>query len=75
MIVSAAGLALLSVAVLFSLLHGHTMASIVPQVEVVSGLVFYLYGKTSSQLSAFHSRIEVLQRHPLANTICERLDG
>jgi hypothetical protein len=44
-------------------------------VEVVSGLVFYLYGKTSSQLSAFHSRLEVLQRYLLANSICESLDG
>jgi hypothetical protein len=44
-------------------------------VEVVSSLVFYLYGKTSSQLSAFRPRLEVLQRYLLANSICESLDG
>ena len=42
-------------------------------VEVVSGVVFYLYGQTSAQLSAFHSRLEVLQRYLLANSICEGL--
>ena len=75
---SGAGLALFVVAVAVSLLSGLGAASLVPLVagavvQVVSGVVFYLYGKTSSQLSAFHSRLEVLQRYLLANSICEGL--
>jgi hypothetical protein len=67
-------------AVAVALLQGLTLASIVPLisgavVEVVSGVVFYLYGKTTSQLSSFHSRLELLQRYLLANSLCEGLDG
>jgi hypothetical protein len=77
---SGAGLLLFAVAVILSLLQGMSTASVVPLaagaiVEVVSGVVFYLFGKTSAQLSAFHSRLEVLQRYLLANSICESLDG
>lgn len=72
------GLTLFAIAVVFSLLHGLSPASIVPLiagavVNVVSGIVFVLYGKTSTQLSAFYSRLEVLQRYLLANSICESL--
>ena len=75
---SGAGLALFAVAVVFSLLNGLSLASIVPLiagavVNVISGIVFALYGKTSLQLSAFHSRLDVLQRFLFANTICESL--
>ena len=44
-------------------------------VEIVAGIVFVLYGKATAQLSSFHSRLEVLQRYLLANSICETLDG
>jgi hypothetical protein len=44
-------------------------------VEGVAGIVFWLYGRTTTQLSSFHSRLDVLQRYLLANSICERLDG
>ena len=75
---SVAGLALFVAAVAISLLHGLQLASVVPLVagavvEIVSGVVFYLYAQTSSQLSAFHSRLEVLQHYMLANSICESL--
>jgi hypothetical protein len=71
-------LTLFAVAVGFSLWNGLALSSIVPLiagavVEIVSGLVFYLYGKTSAQLSAFHSRLEMLQRYLLANSMCESL--
>jgi Cyanobacterial TRADD-N associated 2-Transmembrane domain len=75
---SGAGLALFIVAVLFSLLSGPGPASVPlvagTVVEVVAGLGFYLYGKASSQMSAFHRRLDVLQRYLLANSICESLD-
>jgi hypothetical protein len=44
-------------------------------VEIVAGIVFVLSGKTTAQLSSFHSRLEVLQRYILANSLCEALDG
>jgi hypothetical protein len=44
-------------------------------VEVISAINFYLYGRTSSQLSKFHTRLDMTQRHLLANSICECLEG
>jgi hypothetical protein len=44
-------------------------------VEIVAGIIFVLYGKATAQLSSIHSRLEVLQRYLLANSICEALDG
>jgi Cyanobacterial TRADD-N associated 2-Transmembrane domain len=41
--------------------------------QAVSGLMLYLYGKSSSQLSAFQSRLEAFPRYMLANTICDSL--
>lgn len=75
---SGAGLALFAVAVVYSMVEGVDLKAVVPLVsgaivETVSGLLFYLYGKTSSQLSDFHSRLEVLQRYMLANSLCEAL--
>jgi uncharacterized protein YjbI with pentapeptide repeats len=78
---SGIGLLLFIFAVGIALLTGpstSSLASIVPLiagavVNVVSGIVFVLYGKTSTQLSAFHSRLEELQRYLLANSICESL--
>ena len=39
--------------------------------EVVSGLLFWLYGRTMTQLGEFHRRLEALQRYLLANTLCD----
>lgn len=44
-------------------------------VEVVAGVVFFLYGKAMAQLGIFHGRLETLQRYLLANSICESLEG
>jgi hypothetical protein len=38
------------------------------------GICVHLYGKTSSQLSAFHGRLVVLQRYLLANSVCDSLN-
>jgi hypothetical protein len=43
-------------------------------IEVISAINFFLYGKTSSQLANFQSRLDVTQRFLLANSICEGLD-
>lgn len=57
---------------------GNAVAAVIPVisgavVEVVAGIVFFLYGKTTVQLSEFLSRLETLQRYVLANSICEGL--
>ena len=44
-------------------------------IEVISGINFYLYGKTTAQLANFHERLDRTQRFLLANSICETLDG
>ncbi len=73
---------LLSLAVLFTRPLGELAAvsSIIAAVggvivEVISGLLFYLYGKTSTQLADFHIRLDRTQRYLLANSMCEGLDG
>lgn len=44
-------------------------------VEVIAGLNFYLYGKTTVQLADFQTRLDSTQRFLLANSICESLEG
>ena len=44
-------------------------------VEVIAGINFYLYNKTTDQLADFHYRLEQTQRYLLANSICEALQG
>lgn len=77
---SGLGLMFFIAAAAFALVTGVTLASVVPLVsgavvEIISGVVFYLYGQTASQLSSFHNRLEVLQRYLLANSLCETLEG
>lgn len=75
-----AGLGFFLVAVAFALWAGDVAKALIPAisgavVEVVAGVVFYLYGRTTSQLGDFHGRLEMLQRYLLANSICETLQG
>ena len=75
---SAIGLLLFVVATGFVVWTGNTAAGTIPAisgaiVEAMAGIVFYLYGKTTTQLGDFHGRLEVLQRYLLANSICESL--
>lgn len=44
-------------------------------VEVIAGVNFYLYGRTTKQLSSFHRRLDRTQRFLLANSICESIEG
>lgn len=48
-----------------------TIASLI--IEVISGLLFYLYARTSTQLSSFHVRLLRVQRYLLANRICDTI--
>src|SRR5450631_3729564 len=65
---SGLGLSFFIAAAAFALTTGNALTAVIPLlsgavVEVVAGIVFVLYGKTTSQLSSFHSRLEVLQRY------------
>lgn len=42
-------------------------------IEVIAGLNFYLYGRTSAQLASFHTYLDRTQRFLLANSVCEKL--
>ncbi|SRR6266568_1330456 len=44
-------------------------------VELISGLNFWLYGRTAYQLNSFHIRLEQTQKYLLANSIATKLDG
>ncbi len=44
-------------------------------IEVISGVNFYLYGKTSAQLADFQTRLDHTQRYLLANSMVESLEG
>jgi hypothetical protein len=44
-------------------------------VEVIAGINFVLYGRTTAQLADFHQRLDRTQRFLLANSICEALNG
>ncbi len=44
-------------------------------IEVISAINFYLYGKTSAQLADFQTRLEMIQRFLLSNSICEGLEA
>ena len=44
-------------------------------VEVIAGINFWLYSKTTAQLAAFHQHLDQTQRFLLANSICESLEG
>jgi hypothetical protein len=72
------GFFLFAVAVLlFSESRDIAVASVVGGaiVEVVAGVVFYLYGKTSDQLAEFQSRLDRTQRFLLANSVCSAIAG
>jgi|SRR5215212_3281638 len=43
-------------------------------VELIAGLNFYLYGKTTAQLDSYRRSLEQTQRFLLANSIAETLD-
>jgi hypothetical protein len=74
------GLIFFIVAVIIALIRDlNSLAAIVPLlsgavVEVVAGIGFYLYRKTTAQLSSFHGGVDVMQRYILANSLCTSLD-
>lgn len=43
--------------------------------EFISGINFYLYNKSATQLAGFLNKLDMTQRFLLANSVCEGLDG
>lgn len=67
-------------AIVFALVSKQLNASLISSVggaivEVVSGLNFWLYSRTSIQLNSFHLRLERMQRYLLANSVAASLSG
>jgi hypothetical protein len=78
-IVSAAvGLAFFIAAVSIFLIRNDVRAGTVSAVsgaivELISGLNFWLYGRTASQMNFFHIRLEQTQKYLLANSLATKL--
>jgi hypothetical protein len=72
------GVVFFILASIFALLSSNTAVALIPAiggvvVEVLAGFVFFLYGRTIVQLGTFYQRLETLQRHLVANSMCEAL--
>ena len=75
---AAVGAGFFNLASIFALLLSNTAVALIPAiggivVEVLAGFVFFLYGRSIVQLDAFYQRLETLQRHLVANSMCEAL--
>jgi hypothetical protein len=75
---AAVGVAFFILASLFALLLSNPVVALIPViggvvVEVLAGFVFFLYGRIILQFDAFYQRLETLQRHLVANSMCEAL--
>jgi hypothetical protein len=74
----AVGLAFFVTAISIQLAEGATNAATISAisgavVEVISGINFVLYGKTTAQLAHFHEGLDRTQRFLLANSLCEAI--
>jgi hypothetical protein len=74
------GLVFFVLAALYGFATGDAAAAMVPAlcgtvIAAVAGLLFHLYGRTAAEVSGFQDRLEQMQRHLLANSVCESLDG
>lgn len=80
LVAAMAGFAFYLAAVIFVLLRQPESIAIISVIsgaliQVISGINFYLYGRTSAQLADFQSRLDRSQRFLLANSVCEGLEG
>ena len=72
------GVVFFILASIFALLSSNTAMALIPAiggvvVEVLAGFVFFLYGRITLQFDTFYQRLETLQRHLVANSLCEAL--
>lgn len=79
-VASIAGLVFFLAAIAFAVSANRLTTSIISVigggiVEVVGGLNFWLYARTTIQLNSFHLRLERMQRFLLANSVTSGLGG
>ncbi len=80
MVAAGMGFLLFLLAALASIASGSVVAAFVLvlsgcAMEAVAGLLFGLYSRSAAESRDFHGRLEAVQRHILANSICEGLSG
>ncbi len=78
-IASAVGLIFFVAAITFLLLQESLDVAVVSLIsgaliEIISGINFYLFNKTTSQFNDFHIRLESTQKFLLGNSMCDGLD-
>jgi len=74
------GVAFFVLAVFCGIIASNAVAAVIPflaglVMEAAAGLLFRSYGRTAAEASGFHQSLEDVQRHLLANSICEGLTG
>jgi hypothetical protein len=79
LVAAGAGICFFLASVVFLLLRNDQGIAVISLIsgaliEIISGMNFYLYGKTAAQLSEFQIRLDRTQRYLLANSVCEGLD-
>lgn len=80
LVAAGVGLACFLAAVMFLLVAQGQQVALVSSiggalVEVLAGVNFFLYRKSTAQLAVYHDRLDQTQRFLLANSICESLEG
>ena len=78
-IASISGFALLALAVLIALFQQSIQVASLGVIsgtimQFIAGVNFYLYGRTASQMAEYHTRLSLMQKYLIANSICERLE-
>ncbi len=80
LVAAGTGLIFFVIAALYGMATGNVAAALVPViagivVEAVACLLFYSHGRTTAESRHFRDTLEAVQRHLLANSICEGLSG
>ncbi len=80
LVAAGTGLIFFVIAALYGMATGNVAAALVPVtagivVEAVACLLFYMHGRTPAEASHFSDTLEAVQRHLLANSICEGLSS
>jgi hypothetical protein len=80
LVAAGAGLLLFVLAALSGIVGGSAAAAFALVLsgfgmEAVAALLFSLYGRSAAESRDFHVRLETVQRHIIANSICEGLHG
>jgi hypothetical protein len=80
LVAAGVGFVFFFIAALYSMATGNIAAALVPVlagivVEAMACLLFHSHGRTTAESRHFRDTLEAVQRHLLANSICEGLSG